>query len=95
LEGIAVIGRPTFHDIRDKYISTFQIDAGEKFIEELTGGTNKRATLPIFVKAGSFSNKQDLRIWIAFARHGFGTTFTQITESAGRDLYSYLLEQFR
>lgn len=67
---IAIPGGTAAEDIADVQILAFELHGFDDFIHELSGTTDKRFALLVFVGAGGFAEKQESGFGISDAEHG-------------------------
>lgn len=70
-ERCAVIRGPTLEDIADVDLVAPEVDRFKDLVQELTGPTNKRLTLLVFISPGCFSDQKERSVRIADAKNEF------------------------
>src|SRR5207244_10878993 len=76
---ITILRWTALYHVSDKNVRALQANAFEQLFQELPGGTDKRASLSIFMESGAFTDKEYFGMWTAFARDRLCTTFAEVT----------------
>jgi len=76
---ITILRWTALYHVRDKNVRALQANAFEQLFQELPRGTDKWASLSIFMESGAFTDKEYFGMWTAFARDGLCAAFAEIT----------------
>src|SRR5258706_238177 len=68
--GVAVVGWPALHDVRDEDLAPAPAQRGEELHEEVAGPTDERPPEAVLVDPGPFADEDDLGVRLALAGHG-------------------------
>ena len=83
---IPIIGRTAFQNVADVHVFTRQSNRFDDLREKLTGATDKRQPLPIFVEAGSFTNENQFGLGISRTEDDIGSMRRQLAALTVADL---------
>ena len=84
---IAVVGRAVLDDVGDEDLLTLHVDQAQQVLEVIAGAPDERQAAPVFVKAGAFTNEDDVGRGAAAAGHGVVGALVQAAFTAGTDLF--------
>src|SRR5919112_6210433 len=84
--GIAVLGRATFHDVRDEDLLAPPAKGREELAEKGPGAADERTPLAILVESGPLADEHDLRVGMALAGHGLRSRLVEPASRARPDL---------
>src|SRR5882724_906515 len=80
---LAVLRRPTLHDIGDVYIFAPKSDSLDDLVQQLAGLAHEWSPHGVFGGARSFADEHQFRVGIAFARHRVGPAGAQRATMGG------------
>jgi len=83
---VSIVRGSALHDVCNENILTLEPDRGKELVEKLTGWTDERAALLIFVVAGGFANEEDLGGWRPVAGNGLEAVAGQRASGTAGDL---------
>ena len=84
--GIAIVGRPALHDIRDEHLVALPADGAEHPDEQVPGPAHERPTGAILVLSRPLADEDDLGIGMALAGHGLEPAGVEPAAGTGRHL---------